>query len=273
MYKCPFMPCMDCPYYAEHKMRDMNQMQDNQSVSGIPNIPPSTEIPNMYPIQNVEQMNNNVQKNQDVSNTLKDDIKDDDSEAFIRVLHASPDAPPVDVFIDGSKAIDDLAYGMLAGYMPISGGKHKIEVFPSNKTKNPVISVSMAFADDTFSTFAAVGKVANIEPLIIDDYEDKVPRNQALVKFVHMSPNAPAVDITLSDGKKLFTNISFKQATDYIMVNPGQYALQVRLSGTNTVVLDVPKMSVQGGVPYSIYAIGLAGGKPPLTAVLVEDEI
>jgi len=260
---------MNCPYYAEHKMRDMNQMQDNQGISGIPNVPPTTEVPNTSPIQYVEQMNNNFPGKQDVSDTLKDDV----NEAFIRVLHASPDAPPVDVFIDGSKAIDDLAYGMLAGYMPITAGKHKIEVFPANKTKNPVISVSMAFADDTFSTFAAVGKVANIEPLIIEDYEDKVPKNQALVKFVHMSPNAPAVDITLSDGKKLFTNISFKQVTDYIMLSPGEYVLQARLSGTNTIVLNAPKISLQGGVPYSIYAIGLAGSMPPLTVVLVEDEI
>ncbi|MPN48441.1 hypothetical protein SDC9_196048 [bioreactor metagenome] len=94
-----------------------------------------------------------------------------------------------------------------------------------------------------------------------------------MVKFVHMSPNAPAVDITLADGKKLFTNISFKQATDYIMVTPGVYGIQVRLAGTNTIVLTVPNVSIQGGIPYSIYAIGLAGGKPPLAAVLVEDEL
>ncbi len=273
MYKCPFMPCMNCPYSAEQKMRDMDQMQDNQSNSSMPNVPPSTQIPNMHPIQNAEQMNNSAQENQDILNTLKDDVKDDVNEAFIRVLHASPDTPPIDIFIDGKKAIDDLSYGMLAGYMPIPAGEHKIEVFPGNKTKNPVITVSLTLADDTFSTFAAVGKMANIEPLIIDDYEDKVPRNQALVKFVHMSPNTPAVDITLLDGKKLFTNIAFKQSTDYIMLSPNEYTLQVRLSGTNTIVLNVPTISIQGGVPYSIYAIGLAGSMPPLAVVLVEDEI
>mgnify|MGYP006983681939 FL=1 len=47
MYRCPFMPCMNCPYYAEQ----------------APNIPPTTEIPNSNPIQGVEQMNNNMNEN------------------------------------------------------------------------------------------------------------------------------------------------------------------------------------------------------------------
>lgn len=231
MFKCPFLPCMDCPYSM------CPQMSQDNKMSNMPIVP----------------------------------IKEETEEAYIRVLHASPDAPPVDIYIDGKKAIDNLAYGMMAGYVSIEAGERKIEVFPAGSTKNPVISAKVPLDADTFTTIAAVGKLANIEPLVLMDYDTMVPKNSSLIRFVHMSPNAPAVDITLPDGKKLFSNVGFKQVTDYISVNPGNYTLQVRLPGTNTVVLTLPNIKLEGGVPYSVYAIGLAGGMPPLTAVIVED--
>jgi hypothetical protein len=85
---------------------------------------------------------------------------------------------------------------------------------------------------------------------------------------VHASPDAPAVDIAVADGGPvLFSNISFKEIGDYLPVDAGTYDLEVRVAGTETVALEVPGLTLNDGTVYTVFAMGLAGGEPALTAV------
>ncbi|ERJ11317.1 DUF4397 domain-containing protein [Haloplasma contractile] len=97
--------------------------------------------------------------------------------------------------------------------------------------------------------------------------------DQAQVRFVHLSPNAPAVDITLPDGTKLFVDTAYKEVTDYIPVGAGTVDLQVRPTGTNQVALRIPNVIFDPGQMYTVYAIGLLNGNPPLEAILFEDQM
>jgi hypothetical protein len=94
----------------------------------------------------------------------------------------------------------------------------------------------------------------------------------ARIRFVHASPNAPAVDIALADGGPvLFGNIEFKGVGDYIEVPGGAYDLEARLAGTDTVVLSIPGVMVENERVYTAYAMGLVNGDPALQAVLSLD--
>lgn len=192
-------------------------------------------------------------------------------DSFVRVLHAVPNAPAVDIYIDGEMAIDDLTYGTLAGYVPISSGPHKIEIYPSDTMQTPILSGMVNLKDNTYYTLSAAGKPNSIELVVVEDYDRLVPKNTSLVKFIHLSPNAPAVDITTPEGQKIFSSVTYKTATPYLEVKPGIYDFQVRPAGQNTVVLGVPDVKLEGGEAYSIYALGQVGATPPLTATLVED--
>jgi LPXTG-motif cell wall-anchored protein len=50
-------------------------------------------------------------------------------------------------------------------------------------------------------------------------------------------------------------------------VAAGTYDLEARLAGTETVALSVPGVALEDGNVYTIFAMGLAGGEPALTAV------
>jgi hypothetical protein len=65
----------------------------------------------------------------------------------------------------------------------------------------------------------------------------------------------------------LFSNVAFKGVGEYLPVAAGSYDLEVRLAGTNTVALSVPGVKLDDGTVYTIFAMGLAGGQPSLTAV------
>jgi hypothetical protein len=187
------------------------------------------------------------------------------------VLHAVPDAPKVDVYEDDQLIAKALAFGEYTDYIPVPEGNYKIAVYAAGTKSNPVLTNMLMVRPDTIHTIAAVGTLNTISLLAIPDSMNGNEPGKSLVRFCHLSPNAPAVDITLPDGKILFRNVSFKQLTNYLAVNSMTYTLQVRPTGTSTVVLTVPNVNLKPGMVYTIYAIGLVGKEPELSALLVMD--
>jgi hypothetical protein len=69
----------------------------------------------------------------------------------------------------------------------------------------------------------------------------------------------------------LFSNLTFGNASAYATVNAGTVNLQVLAAGTSTVALSVPNVTLSGGTVYTVFAVGLLNGQPPLQALLVQD--
>jgi hypothetical protein len=189
----------------------------------------------------------------------------------VRVIHASPDAPAVDVWVDGSKAFSNAAFKAATAYAPLAAGEHKVQVVPAGQTEPAVIDATLTLADGKDYSVAAVGMLAEIEPLVLEDNNSAPAEGKAHIRFVHTSPDAPAVDIAVKDGPVIFSNIPFKGVGTYTPVDAGTYDLEVRLAGTNTVALAVPGVKLDAGKVYTAWAMGLAAGEPALSAVLTMD--
>ena len=105
-------------------------------------------------------------------------------------------------------------------------GNYFIDVAATGTTA-PVIDVNdVALAGEL--TIAAVNNLASIEPLVLVDDREVTP-GKAKLRAVHASPNAPAVDIFV-DGAGLLpalTNLSFKESTDYLELDPGAYTFSL----------------------------------------------
>lgn len=195
--------------------------------------------------------------------------------SYIRIFHASPDAPAVDIYANGNIIANGLAYKQLTNYLPILPGNYNIQVYPTGEHTNLVINTTVTVPQNSAFTIAAMGKLSDISLMPIPEiYMPHLPMgmtNNSYVRFVHLSPNAPAVDITLPDGTKIFENVPYKKHTDYVSVNPETYTLQVKPSGSNQVVLTIPDVSLMPGMIYTVYAVGLVGDRPPLEAVISVD--
>ena len=51
-----------------------------------------------------------------------DDNAGPSTESRVRVVHASPDAPAVDVLVDGSEVLSDVPYGNASTYLTVASG-------------------------------------------------------------------------------------------------------------------------------------------------------
>jgi hypothetical protein len=195
------------------------------------------------------------------------------SDARVRVVHASPDAPAVDVYVNGNETLSDVPFFAASDYLNVPAGSYDFQVTPAGSpAADAVINAQgVALAAGQDYTIVAVNTVANIEPLVLEDNNAAPAAGKAHVRFVHASPDAPAVDIKVAGGPTIFSDIEFKEVGTYTPVDAGTYNLQVTPAGGSDVVLDLPGITLEAGTVYTVFATGLAGGTPALTAEITVD--
>jgi hypothetical protein len=198
-------------------------------------------------------------------------------EARARVIHASPDAPAVDVVINDvliPPPFENVPFGEITDYVTVPAGVYNAKVVPTGADSPVVINADLNLFYNTDYTVIALDTLAGmkISPLVLVDDNSPVSVKQARLRFVHASPDAPPVDVAVVGGPILFSNIEFKGVGDYVLVPEGIYELEVRLAGTDTVALSLPGIALDRGRTYTAVAAGFAtGGSPALTALLSED--
>ena len=177
--------------------------------------------------------------------------------ANVRVIHASYDAPAVDIAINDAKAITDLAYPMSSGYAELAAGPTNAKVTPAGTSAPVVINADLTLEEDKNYTIFAAGALANIEPIVVEDNRME-NSSKAMIRFAHLSPDAPAVDIKLNDGNgaTVFGNAAFKNVTPYVEVDAGSYIFAVTPAGANSVVVSFNPIAVENGQVYTVVAHG-----------------
>jgi hypothetical protein len=179
--------------------------------------------------------------------------------ARVMAVHASPDAPAVDLLVDNVVAGTNLTYPNNTPYLQVRAGTRNIKVNVAG-TSTTVINADLPLTAGSYYTVFAADAVASIAPLVLADDLTAPAAGKAHVRFVHLSPNAPAVDVAVTSGPVLFPNTAFKGYSAFTPVDAGTYDLEVRLAGTSTVVLPLPGISLTAGKIYTVWAKGLVGG-------------
>jgi hypothetical protein len=180
-------------------------------------------------------------------------------QASVNVTHASPDAPAVDLLVDNTRVGSGLAFPNSTGYLKVNAGTRNVKVNVANTSTTALEGDIPVEANKNYSVFA-VNTVANIEPLVLEDDLTAPAAGKAHVRFIHLSPDAPAVDITTTTGAIVFGDYVFKEASAFTPLDAGTYDLQVRLQGTSTVVLNLNGIVLQAGKIYTVFAKGLVAG-------------
>lgn len=189
--------------------------------------------------------------------------KDEETKTYANVLvtHASPNAPGVDLLVDGSKQNSAaLSFPSNTGYLKVETGSRNVKVNVSG-TSTTVINADLALEKDKNYSVFAIDSVSKISALVLTDDLTAPASGKAHVRFVHLSPDAPAVDVAVaSSGAVVFGNKSFKEYTAFTPLDAGTYNLDVRVAGTSTVALVLPAITLESGKIYTVFAKGFLGG-------------
>ena len=186
--------------------------------------------------------------------------------AFVRVVHASPVAGNVDVFVDGGKLLSDFAFSTVTGYVPLAAGPHRIQIAPAGKgIAAAVINQTVSVDAGALYTVAAIGSDANSLGLAAFSDDNQMDPSQAKVRVYHLSPNAGPVNVA-AGGNTVITALTYKNASDYLSVAPGAYTFNVTATDANATV--PVSATLKAGTVNSVFAVGLFKGNPALKFTL-----
>ena len=191
--------------------------------------------------------------------------------ARLRVAHASPNAQGVDILIDGEVAFDNIPFNHVTGYEPAPAGSLTVRVVPAGADEPVLAELPVEIQAGQDYTVIVAGKAPLIEPVLLQDNNTLPPASQVRLRFIHLSPNVPEVDLARQAGSQLFSNVPYKNPGTYVSVTPGTYNLEVQIAGTGVTALDAPEVTLTGGQVYTIFMTGSAGGIPGLQALLSVD--
>jgi hypothetical protein len=174
-------------------------------------------------------------------------------EASVRVLHASPDAPNVDIWVDGETVLTDVPFTAVSDYLTLPAGTYNVQVTATGST-DPVIDADLTLEAGTSYTVAATGLLADITATVLTD--DRAPADgQSKLRVFHASPSAPAeVDIAVTDGPILVEALAYPEATGYLTVDAGTYPLEIRAAGEEAAALSL-EATLEAGQNYTAIAM------------------
>lgn len=185
------------------------------------------------------------------------------SAANLRVVHGSPDAPAVDILVNGATGpapLTNFSFGDITPYVGIPEGVYDIGVAPTGTTSSVFDLNDFAIPAAGDFTVVALNRLANFDVELLAD-DNTLDPNNARVRFFHGALDAPEVDIVAVDGGgnaiATLATLTYRNASDYVSVAAGTYDLEVRLAGTTTTVLALNDLALNSNTVYSAFALGL----------------
>jgi len=188
----------------------------------------------------------------------------------IRVAHASPDTPAVDVLVNGQVAtkFQNLKFRVVSQYIHLEGGTYNYTVVPTGQKTPVLLSFNQTINHQFLPFTVAIGNTrASLDDYLFNDDRQLLRRGYSALRFVNLSPDAPAIDVRF-DGQTspIFTDIPFGQATNYQELRSGDYKLQLLAAGTPKVLYE-GDLRLLRDVPTSAFAEGTVADKTLSTTI------
>jgi hypothetical protein len=178
---------------------------------------------------------------------------------LLAFIQASPDEPPLDFNLNGNRVnLGALYFGDNIDYVSAFAGS-RVANFYSAGTTTPILSAPITVNQGTAYSLFLVNRASSPQVLLLTDTLNKPTTGNASVRFVNLSPDAPAVDLAVQGGAVLVSNRSFKGYSSFVPVAAKTgYTFEVRRAGTSTVLATLTNVPLVSGSVYTIWFGGLA---------------
>ncbi|MGL6107126.1 DUF4397 domain-containing protein [Romboutsia sp.] len=183
-------------------------------------------------------------------------MKDSNSYSLVRFLHGTPRQGAVDIYLNGSLFFNRVLFTQFTPYIYVPEGVYEVTVFPTMKKDNPLIrqSIEIIANDSTFSTLALTGYSEDFELLLIPEGSNRNIGQDSEIRVVHLSPNLPEINMIFNN-ETLFSNVDFREVTDYINIQPDFYKVEIELS-QNKRQLRINPIRIRPHRVYTLYILG-----------------
>jgi hypothetical protein len=190
--------------------------------------------------------------------------------ALVRAVHASPDAPAVDIYVEGSSTpiATNVAYGAATGYVTVPAGTYSIQLRPAgaDSSTDPIYETgNVSLGADAVLTAVAAGLLNSADAAdafrIIPQFEGFATpgSGNAIVRILHAGSDAPTVNLDVgADGSNEITDLARFADTGAAGVDlPGGSPLTIGVVVDGLTVTTFTTPALSAGTEYFLIATGL----------------
>lgn len=199
----------------------------------------------------------------------------------VRVVHASPDAPAVDIYVNGGKVLENLPFREYSEYLALPAGSYSVDIKVTGTdtlVKNVPISVAAGKDYTAMAVGYAGGNTPGFDVMWLEDDNSLPADNGVKLRVVHAAPGAPQVDVyvttpfeTLMGKNAVLSNVPFKVASGYLTVPIGMYQARVAVAGTKTVAIDSHRLVTWANMIRTVVAVDNKDGGAPFDLIVLPD--
>jgi hypothetical protein len=180
-------------------------------------------------------------------------------DACVRLVHAAPDAPPIDVYLNDAQIGQNLEFGTATEYVmaPSGAGRGVRVTATGTPVEEAIVDASLDFDPGQAYEILVTGGGDDLEATITGTDLRPLAQGQARLRVINASPDAGAFDVGIAgDEENLFEGVDFRDATDYVVLDAGDYSLEVRPGGEDMTVALQSDATLEEGVTYDLVALG-----------------
>ncbi|MCZ4245023.1 DUF4397 domain-containing protein [Pedobacter punctiformis] len=178
--------------------------------------------------------------------------------AGIGFVHASPGAGALDFIVDNSRVNNKIfTYTNDMGYFAAYPGSRLIGVTKKDSLKY-LTTTTATFKSGKFYSIFVIDTLKKNSILVLEDDLTAPETDKAKIRFVNLSPDAPALDLAIQGQPALFATKAYKEFTSFVAVAPSDnYTFEVKESANPGAKTTLEAVKIEKGKIYTIWAKGL----------------
>jgi hypothetical protein len=195
-------------------------------------------------------------------NSCKKEEVDNTPYSGISIVNAAPTVATYDVYL-GDTRLNNAALPAGGGvaYTKQVAGSYDLKFTVAGRFES-IFTKNISLPQNIYQSYFLLGKPAAFEGLLINDPEMEASTTNAYVRFINVSPDAPAFDLAIVSGATLATNKGYKAYSTFVPVAKGTYTFNVLQAGTTTVKAVSESVNLLANGYYTIMAKGLVAPTP-----------
>lgn len=192
--------------------------------------------------------------------------------ASLRVLHTAAGVSAVDVLVEGSPVVQNLAVGQLSDFVAVSAGTRQVAIRPAGSSGS-VPATAMTFIAGASVTMLTIDSASVLNPWVLSDSNAAVPANQSKLRVVHFAAGTPNIDIwrTQPDFLTYITIMfpfGYRNVSPYLQSDPGDWTILVSTETRDgngipvlaDTLLETAPITVPAGESRTVIVMDQAGG-------------
>ena len=192
--------------------------------------------------------------------------------AKVRLVNARPGSQAVSLKILQGSAVPptfgNAAYGQVTPYVKVPPGRAQITISGLSSSTGGAKAQTTQLLEDGHS-YTAVALASGAKAFELKIYSDGRARGgKARLRVIHAAPELGSPDVRLGQ-RTIAEKLAFKEATPYLTVAPGSYALSVVRPGSSSAIFT-KSISLSAGTATTAIVAG-SGGAPAMVITATDD--